>query len=99
MRLNRGCSCFVFVLAATNVMLFAGAIIAVVNKTTSLLPAGLFMMAVFAANVAVCLMMGLTSVRARRIFTSTASAEGEDESQDANTDVASDVAVTEDEDQ
>lgn len=78
MKLNRGCGCLVLGLGLTNVLLFAGGVIGMVNKTTST-GLALLMMAIFAANVAVCLLMGLASLRVGRMSTSTDGGEGGDE--------------------
>jgi hypothetical protein len=62
MKLKRGCGCLLLVLALINLILLVSGIVAATGGSTSW-SVTLVIIAVMGANMAVCLMLGLTSLR------------------------------------
>jgi hypothetical protein len=68
MRLNRGCGCLIFVLAAINLVFSVMAIVSIFSDVELSKPrAWVFVMwcLILAANAAVCVLFGLRSLRPR----------------------------------
>ena len=77
MKLNRGCSCLTIILAAINVFILISVFIGMAQGKTSV-SISLGMIAIFLANVVVCSLAGLASLRTGGTPTSAEGGEGED---------------------
>jgi hypothetical protein len=80
MQLKRGCGCLTLILGLINAIVVMVVIIQAFQKTGTLL-ASLVLAAVFASNVAVCFMAGLSSVRRARTGTLPEGGEAEGETE------------------
>jgi hypothetical protein len=76
MRLKPGCGCLVLVLAVVNAFVAISALVGFVQGTTGA-AVSLFMIGIFVSNVALCTMVGVQSIRSRRVD-APSSADGEE---------------------
>ena len=83
MQLKPGCGCLVLVLAAVNAFVAISALVGFIQGKTGA-AVSVIMLAIFVSNVALCTMVGVQSIRSRKVEMPS-STEGE-ETEDAGED-------------
>jgi len=76
MRLKPGCGCLALVLAGLNAFVTISTLVGMVQGTSSV-GIALFMLVVFVSNVALCIVVGLQTIRSRNTGMAS-SADGEE---------------------
>jgi len=66
MRLKPGCGCLVLLLAAVNAFVTISALVGFIQGKTSA-AVSVLMLAIFVSNVALCTMVGVQSIRSRKV--------------------------------
>jgi hypothetical protein len=90
MRLRRGCGCPLLILMVLNIILVAGSVIGLIRGPTESVVqttrwGSSFMLVLMLANSAICLIMGLASLRSQPIGSATTDGGAEGVDYDENT--------------